>query len=93
MINLDSVKRPCYNVANAVIAGSSTMTTYTATISHHSISRARTITIVGSLARAKRAATIEFGGDQQDYKIAIHADGQVVATRMLGDTRWTDWSY
>lgn len=64
-------------------------TTYTATISHHSISRAREITIRGSLAAAKRAATKEFGGGFLDHRIIIRdAKGCTVAMRVIGERRW-----
>lgn len=66
---------------------------YTATISHHSISRAREITVTGSLLAAKRAATKEFGGGFVDHEIdiydvsfgdpAIHA-----ACRRIGERAW-----
>ncbi len=63
--------------------------TYTATIAHHSISRARVITSYGSLTAAKRAATREFGEEYRDYNIVIRdAYGDVVATRRVGEARW-----
>lgn len=66
-------------------------TTYTATIAHHSISRARVITIDGSLTQAKRTATKEFGAEQRDYNIVIRdARGETVAARRVGDARWPD---
>ena len=67
-----------------------TMTaTYTATIAHHSISRARTIEVTGTLTAAKVAATREFGGDQNDYRIVITDEqGQTVASRRIGDRDW-----
>ncbi len=63
--------------------------TYTATVRHHSISRARHITGV-SLPAIKRAATKEFGGEQQDYRIVIERDDEVVSERRVSDARWTD---
>lgn len=63
--------------------------TYTATITHHSIARARTITIHGSLRAAKIAATKEFQGDFVFYNLEISDEnGDVVARRKLGDTKW-----
>lgn len=63
--------------------------TYTATISHHSISRARTIEVTGTLTAAKAAATKEFGDDQNDYRIVITDEsGQTVASRRIGDSNW-----
>lgn len=65
------------------------MTTYTATISHHSISLAREITIAGTLLAAKIAATREFGGEHQDYAIVISDErGETVAKRRVGDRAW-----
>lgn len=65
------------------------MDTYTATISHHSISRAREIAITGTLRAAKAAATREFGGEFQDYNIVISDErGDTVAKRRLGDRTW-----
>lgn len=64
--------------------------TYTATIRHHSVSRARHITVKGTLTEAKRAASREFGGEQQDYRIVIERDDELVSERRVGDARWTD---
>lgn len=71
------------------------MTTYLATIRHHSISRARQIEIAGSLSDAKRAAAKEFGEEQRDYEIAIlatdHPSGPyVVSSRRVGGHKWND---
>ena len=75
------------------------MTKYIATIRHHSIASARTITVEGSLTAAKRAATIEFGGEQRDYEIVIFeqyprpgfADGcELAASRCVGSPRWSN---
>lgn len=72
-----------------------TMTTYQATIRHHSISHARTIVINGSLADAKRCATREFGDEQRGYEIVVAevldtGDKRIVASRVLGQDRWTN---
>lgn len=71
------------------------MTRYTATIEHHSISRARVEPVGNTLQAAKRNATRAFGGDFQDYEIVI-TDTQVsdprdaaVAWRKVGASRWT----
>lgn len=65
-------------------------TTYTATIAHHSISRARVIKIEGTLTQAKRAATKEFGAEQRDYRIVIsNVHGETAAARRVGDARWS----
>lgn len=73
--------------------------TYIATIAHHSIRRARSIAITGSLDEAKRAAAAEFGGEQRDYEIRIYdaracrytgeliAD-QIVARRYVAARSW-----
>lgn len=74
--------------------GETQMTRYTATISHHSISRARTVEVGDTLEAAKRNATREFGGDFLDYKIIIYDTTienpweAVVATRRIGNRRW-----
>ncbi len=66
--------------------------TYTATIAHHSISRARSIEVNGTLAAAKAAATKEFGKDQIDYRIVItDQGGQTVAARRIGDSQWDNY--
>lgn len=66
------------------------MTTYIATISHHSISRARTIEINGTLAQAKRAASAEFGEDHRDYTILIVDGDNIVASRRVGGKQWAN---
>ena len=66
--------------------------TYTATITHASISRARVIHITGSLLAAKQAATREFAGDFNDYNIVISdADGRTVAIRKMDARQWSTW--
>ena len=70
-------------------------TRYYATITHHSISRARVVDVGNDLTAAKRNATKEFGGDFNDYLLVIfdrqdpsaHC-GQHVAARRLGEKRW-----
>lgn len=66
------------------------MKTYTATIIHHSISRARKIEIVANtLTAAKSAATREFGGEQVDYKIALEEVGGYGRwMRRVGGGQW-----
>lgn len=63
--------------------------TYTATIRHHSISRARTVSATTLLA-AKRAATKEFGGEFRDYEIVIFHNDEIVARRRVSDRRWQE---
>ena len=69
------------------------MTTYTATLSHHSISRAREIRVTGTLTAAKRAATREFGDEHRDYSIVIlDEQGDTVAKRRVAPgCAWTDY--
>lgn len=69
------------------------MTHFTATIVHHSISRARVIKIDGELADAKRAADEEFGNKFIGYKIVIneHAEDrapELAAYRIIGRGGW-----
>lgn len=68
------------------------MTTYIATIRHHSISRAREITMTCSLSAAKRRATMEFGGEQVDYEIVIFdaSRDEIVTRRRIMDRTWQD---
>lgn len=62
---------------------------FTATIQHHSISRARTIS-ANTLSSAMRKATSEFGDEFLDYRIVIFADnGYLMAWRRVRDRRWT----
>jgi hypothetical protein len=66
------------------------MTTYTATIRHHSISHAHTILIDGTLTKAKQRATAEFGDGFADHEIIIldNANGEVIARRRIGSRGW-----
>lgn len=70
--------------------------TYIATIRHHSIASAPEITIEGTLAQAKRAATERFGGGFNDHEITIYerragfARADLVASRRLDSKRWAN---
>ncbi len=67
------------------------MTAYIATIRHSSIASAREIKIDGSLTKAKREASKEFCGEQNDYLIVIAKDdgrGEIIASRRVGSDRW-----
>ena len=67
------------------------MTTYYATVRHHSISRARLVTVGNSLTAAKRAASREFGDEFSDYVICIYDRPDMtdlVASRRVGDRKW-----
>jgi len=66
------------------------MKTYTATISHHSISRARKIEIsANTLTAAKSSATREFGGEQVDYIIHLEeTNGYGRWSRRVGGGQW-----
>nr|DAH84845.1 MAG TPA: hypothetical protein [Caudoviricetes sp.] len=72
------------------------MTRFTATISHHSIARARIVNVGDDLAMAKRTATEEFGGEFLDYVIVIRDSAEqnwggnedIVATKRIGAKRW-----
>jgi hypothetical protein len=72
------------------------MALYTATLTHHSIARARVIVIDGSLTDAKRAAAREFSDEQRDYRIAVYEEmGEqnipyLVATRLVGGRKWQE---
>ena len=66
------------------------MAKYKATITHHSIGQARIIEIEGSLTKAKREATKEFGGGFIDHRIVIcNEHNDTVATRRIGEKGWT----
>ena len=66
---------------------------YLATISHHSISFARSVPVGDTLHAAKINATREFGDGYLDNVIQIidvtDGDGAVVASRFVGEDRWT----
>jgi hypothetical protein len=66
---------------------------YHATIRHHSISRARTIEIKGSLHKAKIAASLEFGEEFLDHEIVIAqvwgGRHEVVARRLVAEKKWS----
>ena len=70
--------------------------TYTATIQHHSISRAPVIPVGDDLAKAKRAATREFGDGFNDHTIVIMTEptpanpSGVVATKRIGGGKWVN---
>jgi hypothetical protein len=72
--------------------GANEMKTYTAQIQHHSISTSPVITIVGSLANAKRAATARFRDGFLDHTIVIReaVSYQVVSSRKIASPLWTD---
>ena len=68
---------------------------YAATIQHHSISRARQILIDGTLAKACRQASEEFGDEQRDYNIVVYELGEdgldapnKVAWKRVASPRW-----
>lgn len=64
---------------------------YTATIHHHSISRAREIGPYKTIRAAKQAATREFSGGYNDHEIIIvDRDGYTVARRRLDERTWRD---
>lgn len=68
------------------------MKRYSATISHSSVSRARTIDAGNTLRGAKRRATMEFGDGFLDHVILIYDDtaSAPVAKRRVADSRWAD---
>lgn len=60
-----------------------------ATIKHHSISSARVIEVSDNMTAAKRQATIEFGDEQEDYKICILDDcNEVIASKEVREKKW-----
>lgn len=67
------------------------MPTYTATIENNSISRAREITVTGSLDDAKHAALEEFGDELREYTISIFLNYQRVASRRVSGGRWMNY--
>jgi hypothetical protein len=66
---------------------------YLATISHHSISSARSVPVGNTLHAAKINATREFGVGYLDHVIKIievtGGEERVVASRRVSDKRWT----
>jgi hypothetical protein len=73
------------------------MTRYTATISHHSIARSRTVSVGDTLHAAKINATREFGDGYLDHTIII-TDTTVsnpfeatAASRRVGHPHWSVW--
>ena len=70
------------------------MTTYIATVEHHSIYCHYQIEVEGSLTKAKRAATKEFGDGFLDHQISIydkrHCDTPV-ASRKISSKRWSTY--
>ena len=63
---------------------------YVATISHHSIARSDIAFVVSTLHAAKINATRFFGGGYLDHLIQVmDSDGVVVASRRVGDKRWS----
>lgn len=71
------------------------MTKYVATICHHSIGRAPTVSVGNTLRGAKRRATLEFGDGFLDHTIVIMdtelpEHDNVVATRRIRDRIWSD---
>lgn len=71
------------------------MSKYTATIRHHSISRARVIDAGNSLPAAKARASAEFGDGYLDHEIVIYEDTDthgpcMVTSRRIGSDAWHD---
>jgi hypothetical protein len=70
--------------------GGHIMSKLQATISHHSISRARVIDVSDDLTQAKRQASKEFGDEFLDYRIIIvNERGETIASRLVGEKRWS----
>ncbi len=75
------------------------MTRFTATITHHSIGRSPTVDVGDTIAAAKINASRAFGDGLADHLITItdtlvspshKAQGyDIVASRRVGDARWT----
>lgn len=76
--------------------GDTQMTTiYTATITHHSISRARVVDCGTDLATAKQLAAKEFGDEFRDHTIKVYGQRpncapEVYATRKVSASKWED---
>ena len=71
------------------------MTHYTATIRHHSISRARHIDCGSDLTVARKLAIAEFDTENRDYMITIieHRDGvapEIISERKVSGGKWAD---
>jgi hypothetical protein len=69
------------------------MTSYVATIRHHSISRARFIECGSDLTAAKKLAAREFRDAPRDYVITIYAHDfgyppEIRSTRRVGGRKW-----
>ena len=68
------------------------MTRYTATIRHHSLSRAPVVPLGDSLHAAKINATREFGGGFNEHRIVIMdaetPESPVVAWRKMDSNTW-----
>lgn len=69
------------------------MTIYIVTVEHHSISRHYQIDVEGTLTKAKRAATKEFGDGFLDHRISIYDKRRdiPIASRKIGDKRWSTY--
>tara|TARA_R100000951_G_scaffold459_1_gene2096 strand:+ start:820 stop:1401 length:582 start_codon:yes stop_codon:yes gene_type:complete len=66
------------------------MVKYVSTISHHSIARAPVVSVGSTLHAAKINATSQFGAGYLDHVIQVmDRDGVVVASRRVGDKRWS----
>lgn len=67
------------------------MTTYKATVKHHSIRSHYSIDVSDDLTTAKRQATREFGGGFVDHRIVIYdaETRQEVASRRVGGQKWS----
>ena len=81
------------------------MTRYTATIQHHSIANARIVPVGDTIAQAKRRATAEFCGEQQDAVITIYdttmpiygdnpepGNQMAAAARKISAARWSNFT-
>lgn len=72
------------------------MTRYTATIHHHSLSRAPVVNAGNTLSEAKARAEREFGDEFADYTIVIvdrdapNFDSEIVSRRRVGARKWID---
>jgi hypothetical protein len=65
------------------------MTTYSATISHHSIAAARVVFFEGRLKAAKAWADAQFGAERADYTLHLtDLDSGDTWSRQVSDPRW-----